>query len=223
MADRIVVLDAHTDIEVASVPSRSGFGTRNTAGPGDLLLVGCNFVDVKTHAAMEREVMLLELRAAARSHDGRWAAACADSSGGTYGSLLIADRTGAPLRVADRRPAYAVAFSPDGRRVWYSGADGFSFRGPPPNAYLCVRDAGTLALEHQVAVSAPIYGWRFLDDRWALACIGNELQVWDVERLKAVQTLALDEPCHGFQLSEDRRTLVFATRQEVLVHRVHLE
>jgi len=27
----------------------------------------------------------------------------------------------------------------------------------------------------------------------------------------------------GFLLSEDRRALVFATRQEVLVHRVHLE
>lgn len=223
MADRVVVLDARTDVEVASVPSPGGFGTRNVAGPGDLLLVGCNFIDVTTQAAMEREVMLLCLRDVARSPDGRWAAACADSRQGTYGSLLIADRAGAPLRVADLGPAYAVDFSPDGRRIWYSGADGFSFRGPPPNAYLRVRDAGTLALEHQIAVAGPVYGWRFLDDRWALACTGGELQVFDVDRLAPVQSLALDEPCHAFLVSEDRRTVVFATQRAVHVHRVHLE
>lgn len=223
MADRIVVLDARTEVEVASVPSRGEFGVRIAPGPGNLLLVGCDFVDVTTHAAAERDLMLLFLRDVARSHDGRWAAACADWHGGTYGGLLIAERADAPLRVADRNPAYAVAFSPDGRRVWYSGAHGFSFLGPPPNAYLRVRDAGTLALEHQVAVAGPVYGWRFLDDRWALACVGGELQVWDVDRLAAVQTLALDEPCHHFLVSEDRRTVVFATQRAVHVHRVHFE
>ncbi len=87
---------------------------------------------------------------------------------------------------------------------------------------LRVVDARTLERIAEVGVS--VDQWRFLDDRLALAAVEGELQVWDVERLEAVETLPVAlPPFGGFEMDEDGRTLAFATRREVRVFRVHYD
>jgi len=217
-ADRAVVLDTLTGKERGSVPTPRRHRDAAKAGPAELLFVTDELVDRSgvVVAQLPKGVLVHNFNTVAFANDGRWALGGVAGIEGDLGGLVITDAAGENLRVVDDCPVHTVAFSPDGKRLFYGCASGISVGMGPPNLHLRVKDTETLQLLHQLDVS--VSEWRFLDERRALVGTMGKLQVWDVERLVPIQTLPL--PRGGFLLSNDKRTLVTATATEVQVHRL---
>jgi WD40 repeat protein len=224
--DHVALVDARNDAELASFAAPRALLDRpmNAVGPGNLFLIGRNLVDAQTRDVVKLDDEMLAIEGVTdttRTSDGRWAAGTIGGIEGDLGALLVADATGRQQRVVDKCPINTVAFSPDGRRLFYGCGDGLSVGMGPPFHFLRVRDSESLELLHQV--SAPLTCWRFLDEKRALACVGGALQVWSVENLESVETVPLDAPCYSFELSQDRRTLALAAPGEVRVYRLHAQ
>ncbi|MEZ6037349.1 MAG: hypothetical protein R3F29_07705 [Planctomycetota bacterium] len=217
---RAVVLDTRTGEELACVPAPRHSRPRSTAmtGPGELLLIDHQLVDRtgKTVAALDGALLRLGARTCASSVTGAWAVGTAGGFEGDLGALGITDANGAGLRVVEEGPIHTIAFSPDGKRLYYSYSYGMSVGMGPPHHAFRVRDVESLKLLGQT--EDRISCWRFLDAKRALVVSRGQLQVWDVERLTPIQST--DVRCYTFLLSDDRRTLVAWHSREVAVYRI---
>ena len=225
--ERVAVLDTRSGKELRSQPLDSStprFLVRS--GPGDLLCIYGELRD-PTGATVTRlhEVDLgfaLGGGPSALAPDGRWAVGC--SARALRGSLAITDDKGKAVKLVDKAPIDSVAFSPDGTKLVYACGGGRNIAlGRPIWSQLRVRDSATLELlaEKHLEVGVWMRQWQFLDDQRALVAVDGKLQLWDVEKLEAVQTL-LDE-VGDFQLSDDRRTLLLQGRGDQLVYRVRFD
>jgi hypothetical protein len=218
---RLVLLDGRTGVELEAVDAGAlGFGHCSVAGPGNLLLGGGELIDPTTKARtkLPDDFGIATCCNTARSRDGAWALGTVGGIEGDLGSLLVTDERGSTRFSENGRPVFAVAFTPDGRRLFYTTGIGLSFGMGPTDPRLRVRTVGDFALEQDIPVNMSC--WRFLDAHRALACVNQELQLWDVDALRAIRTLPIDGPCYGFQLSDDGRTLLLCTLHEANVYRV---
>lgn len=219
---RAVVLDTLTGKEVAAVPATGCFlGSTAQPGPGNLLLAGDNLVDRSGGlvTALPKLITVDSELCTATSSTGAWAIACADNDDFQCGNLWLTDADGKNPREVDACPVFTVAFSVDGKRLYYGCGPGMLGPTGPPNHALRVRDVASLALVAQV--DAVIHEWRFLDARRALVSNWGKLQVWDVQRLQPIQDLPIG--CWSFALSDDRRTLAIASSRGVDVYRVTID
>ena len=217
---RIAVVDAHADVEVASIPHRSVAFHADyfAAGPGQTVLLWDRLVDPSSGAAipLQGPWSIGHVVDVAYAGDGGWLAG-GESAFREVGCLLLTDPNAAKQTLLDESPVDTVAFSPDGARIYYGIHDALHV---PARDCLRVRDAATRELLHEVP--GHFTRWRFVDARRVLACVDSKLQVWDAERLELAQP-TLVEACDDFQLSADRRTLALATKGEVRVYRVHID
>ncbi|MEO0478069.1 MAG: hypothetical protein AAF196_01180 [Planctomycetota bacterium] len=58
---------------------------------------------------------------------------------------------------------------------------------------------------------------------WSLRGLTSSLQLWDAERLEPLETVDLGFSGHGFQLSDDRRTLAIRNGHQIQVYRVQFD
>jgi WD40 repeat protein len=149
--------------------------------------------------------------------DGRFAVAISSGVEGEFGELRLYDQDGEQRqRVEGHGPMTTVAFSPDGKHL--ACARAVRFPGVPASTgTLTIRDATTLAVERSTA--ALVHWWRYLDEHVALAYDGKALQVWDVDALVPVQSIAT-EWLRSLRLSGDGGTLAVTTARDVQVFRI---
>jgi WD40 repeat protein len=218
---RLVVLDGRSNTEVAAFSQRASSFSQFAAGPGNMLFVDGSLVNLKGQKvlAVHSDVLMHNYVTVALASDGSWAAGGVAGIEGDCGGLVLTNGSGKLRGSLDNGPVYTMAFSPDCARLYYGCGSGMSFGMGPTARSLRVIDAQTLEPIDRVDVS--VSSWRFLDELRALVCSNGKLQVWDAARLKVLQQVPLDVPCHGFELSADRRTLVLSQSRGVRVYRVH--
>lgn len=218
---RVTLFDSATGRELAAVDSQAClFCGTAVMGPGGRWWCGDSdrVIDpaTKKPLALPDGVTLLGEPLVDQAADGTWVIGTLESECGT---LLITDANGKLRFHESLQDVDAVAFSPDGSRL-YRVRSGRPFRPKWPGLVgLTVWDVRDFSVVRDITVDMTY--WRFLDDQRALACVDGALQVWDVGTLTAVQTLDLGAPCHRFQLSADGRTLVFVDGYEAAVYRLH--
>lgn len=205
----VTVMEVHFPLESAAV------------GPGDTLLVnGSLLVDTTTHVRtrIPRALSLSNVWDTARTRDGLWGVGVVGGFEGEAGALWVTDARAHTLLVSDDGPVFSLAFSPDGKHVYYTHDKRNFFGVGPREQVLSVRDTTTFEITREIPARIGI--WRFLDDAHALTTVNGQLQVWDVATLQAVQTVATDAPVGGFRLSDDRRTIAWSNGREMLVYRL---
>jgi len=219
---RAVLLDGRTG------ETRGAFGASSVflssefpavPGPDGLVLVERKLRDRNNQVVAELppEFWAGTLRDVAHASDGSWAVSGTAGMLAQWGGLFVGDRRGKTRKVFDGTPVFTVAFSPDARRLVYScSVNNGIGRKPRPEALHVLDTTSFQVLEMRKAACSH---WRFLDDHHALACVDGELQVWNVDRMRPVQTLPVPQPCHHFELSLDAGVLATHTRQEVHLHR----
>lgn len=218
---RVVLFDGATGRELAAVDDEAGpYRDAAAMGPGGRWWCASlsGFVDPSTKQvlALPKGVILLGEPRVDQAVDGTYAIGTQDDDCGT---LLVTDANGKQRFVESGYAVGAVAFSPDSSRLYRVRA-GCAFRPKWPGLIgLTVWNVRDFSVVRDLTVD--MTEWRFLDDQRALACVAGTLQVWDVATLTPVQTLDVGAPCHWFQLSVDRRTLVRGNAYEVAVYRLH--
>jgi WD40 repeat protein len=220
---RAVVIDGATGKDLVDVDATTYHPGFTVVGPGNTLCCGDDdaLIDCATRARtpFPKELLLHGSARVAHAVAGTWALGSACGIEGDLGALWVTDARGRTLHTEHDGPLYSLAFSPDGKQLWYLMGQGMSVGMGPPKQVLRVRNTSDFALEREVEMR--LSTWRFLDARYALTAVDGELQVWDVATLRPVQTVATATPVHWFQLAADARTIAWSNRREVLVHRVH--
>jgi WD domain, G-beta repeat len=156
---------------------------------------------------------------AAFARGGAFAVASVFGVEGESGDLRVYDGAGKLLHhLESDGPVETVDFSPDGKHLVSAHTDMQLGMGlPTGRGTLRIRNATTFAEER--TAPALIHWWRYLGDHVALAWSGSALQVWDVDALAPVQTIAMP-PLRSLRLSADGRTLAVATCRDVQVFRI---
>jgi WD40 repeat protein len=222
---RLALIEGHTGKEIVAIDEPSGLWHDSALGPDERFFCGHRraLVDPRDGAAIPfpEDLLLHGVGDTACASDGSWAVGAAAGIDGDLGALWVTDVHGRTLFSCDEGPVYSLAFSPDGKRLYYSRGEGTSVGMGPPGHVLCVRDTADWKLLNQK--NARIGEWRFLDQTTALTTVNGQLQVWDATTLQSVQTIATDSPMHDFQLSADARTLVWSDHRQVFVYRLVAE
>lgn len=220
---RVVLVEPHQRRELAVLEHEAFPMSPVAAGPGDTLLVNGSFVDVATQRAIGscEHLRFAHDFAAVRAPTGAWCAGTWWGIEGDFGHLLLTDERGKKLGETDDGPVYAVAFSPDGSKLYYGCGTGISIGMGPPGRNLRVRDARTFELLHDV--EATVYDWWFLDAHHALAAGTVGLELWHAERLERLHVHSFDEPYPMLQFSPESRTLARAVGPDIEIYRVHFE
>jgi hypothetical protein len=216
--DRCVFVDGRTNVETDELRVRP---SRHPAlvGPGGRVLMRGQLYDAIGEPTEFSDLVLFRNRRdTAHATDGRWAIGTVGGIEGDIGSLLVTDATGMVLH-KDDDPVYTVAFSPSGDRLLYSYGHGISVGMGPLGKATRVMDAHTFRVLTEVAEAT--MHWRFLDERTGLAQAGDKLQLRASDSLTVLERSLLDVPCHDFDLSVDRRTLVVSTGADVRLFRLH--
>lgn len=169
--------------------------------------------DLRDGAAMQLGSFIENTCDAAFAADGCFAIGGVE---GDSGALSVFDQAGKLLHHKEDGPVATVAFSPDGKHL--ASATTVRIRGfATGKGTLTIRNAATFAVER--STSALVHWWRYLDDHLALAYDGTALQVWDVDALAPVQSIAIVPLC-DLRLSADRRTLAVTTHRDAQVFRI---
>lgn len=199
-------------------------------GPKDTILLGRQLFELNGKVVTELPSVddglwlggFCSVRASVVSTAGSWALGTAGGIEGDVGSLLVADENGVRQALRSDGPVYALAFSTDGSRLYCGMAHGVSIGMGPPHKTLRVYDPSDLSVVRE-RDNVMVTEWFFLDEARALVVANSELQVWDVDSLRSIQSLG---PCHTLAVSEDRRTLatwVYTEPERIRVHRLRLE
>ncbi|HIE71698.1 MAG TPA: hypothetical protein EYP98_16820, partial [Planctomycetes bacterium] len=119
--ERLVVLEARSNTELAVLPSKSYLNENGGTGPGDLLLVGDALVDIKGEKVTEMpyDVLMHLYATVAHASDGSWAVGGGSGFEGDLGGLVVTDKHGKLRGFLDDGPVYTLAFSPDSTRIYY--------------------------------------------------------------------------------------------------------
>lgn len=196
-------------------------------GPGGTVLVGRQFFgpDGQVSASLPP----LEEWSASRgfcsstsiveAKNGSWAMGIRSGYEGCFGGLVVTNPSGEPRAYQAGDPMSALAFSPDGQRLYRSRSIGVPYGSGLGSCVLEVLDAHDLSRVRHVGGRAPA-SLTFLDEAHALVVVGGNLEVWDVEELEPIQTVAF-LGIGSVSISDDHGTVAIHSYLEPGIVRVY--
>ncbi|MFK7740821.1 MAG: WD40 repeat domain-containing protein [Planctomycetota bacterium] len=221
---RTAVIDGPDAVEVASLDSNLHVSA--VAGPRDWLLdAGLSvLLDRGGKVRVEFDDYLRGLVCDVARGPSVWAFGTLEGVEGEDGGLLVTDANGSVLHFERSGPIRSLDFSPKSLREApaMTGVNYLVFvvsgRRPFGKTRIMRRRLKDGAICGSAVANCSC--WRYVDRRYALACVDQRLQLWDADGLKVVADSLVAGSCYTFKVSADRRTLVRAKDGFVEVYRV---